>query len=417
MQRRATLNLFSSSQLNRRSLLGLGSIAAAGVAPSSSVPPSVAAPDLLSPPAVGSTYVGLPYTVITTPTDAAVQAGLRQWRANFRDNFPKTKLAFAFSGTADLTTPLDRALGDTQIQGARWEGLGKRSTILRWSNPEVPLYSAYGTLRNWGWSDFTLQGANDARGLYLNSTSERSNQDGLFRQIEAMGSWDYFIGLDGDATSNLNSEIGFERCAIANDASFRSAYLWVGMSPQHAQQDQFLNYWFRDCKFEGRSGDYLRFDKGGHIDVSGGSWIYVDGPGRMFFMPDGSRGDSVMQLNVEGVRFEIRGPNQKVIDCAWGGGAHVDFRQCSDSANAFRPFAAGAVSHTYRGEAMARYEGCTLLGSHEHVGNSTGAMDYERCRFRNGASPSEVLFAPNGARSSFRRTVWADGSVGQDFAN
>lgn len=367
-------------------------------------------------PTTGNTYVGMPYTVITEPTDAGVQAGLKAWRSKFRGNFPLTKLAFAFSGTADLRTPLDTALGTGQIQGARWEGLAKRSTVLRWSNPDTPLYSSYGALRNWVWEDFTLQGANNAKGLYLNSTASKSNQDGLFRQIETLGSWDYFIGLDGDATSNLNSEIGFERCAMGNDAAFRTAYFWSGMSPEHNQQDQFLNYWFRDCKFEGASGDYLRFDKGGHIDISGGSWIYVNGAGRMIYMPDQSHHDGVQHLNVQGLRFEIRGADQKVIDCAWRAGSYVDFRECSDVANSFKAFAPAAVPHTYRGGANARYEGCTLLGSHEHLGTS-GSIEYERTRFRNKNTRADAVSTPNGARTSFRRVMAGNGSTIPDYAN
>ncbi|MGI3780885.1 MAG: hypothetical protein ACRYG2_08910, partial [Janthinobacterium lividum] len=86
--------------------------------------------------------------MVTEPTDGAVQAGIKAWRTDFNGPFPLTRLLFGFAGTATLTTPLSAEMGSAQIQGLRWEGLAKQSTVLVWAG-DGPLLSAYGLLRNW----------------------------------------------------------------------------------------------------------------------------------------------------------------------------------------------------------------------------------------------------------------------------
>jgi len=324
------------------------------------------------------TTVGMPYTVISEPTDLAVQEGIRAWREKFNGPFPLTRLLFGFSGTAELTTPLSAALGSTQIEGLRWEGLAKRSTVLRWSG-DGPLLSAWGLLRNWLFSDFTVQsGRAGAQGFYLRSDSGRTNQDGGFDTIETMGAWDYFYGLDGQtSTANLNSEIFWRHCAMSNDANFASAWLWSGMTPEVSQQNQFLNYHLEDTKLEGSHGDYLRFDYGGHLSVDGyASFLHTGDAnggvpaGRMIYLPRGANGNSVMKLNLDNVRAELR-PNAEgstdsvFLDSAWSDRGAINLTGVDLAGNAFRTGSRTPAVIKLRSNARLYAVGCELAG---HIG-------------------------------------------------
>jgi hypothetical protein len=316
--------------------------------------------------------VSVSATVISEPTDAAVQRGIKAWLADRRGQFPRTHLCFDFSGTANITTPL---LPDDSgpIQGARWHGLGKRNTVLRWVNPDVPFLSSYGQLRNWRFDDITVQsGVPNAKGFYLRSDNQSTNQDGGFTDIECMGSWEYFIGLDGmDSTANLNSEIFFDRVAMSNDASFSRAWFWCGMTPGVAQQNQFLNYSFRNTKLEGSHGDYLRLDYGGSVQVDGfNSWLHTGHAagdkiprGRMIYLPRGGNGDSVMFLHVCGLRPELRSVNSKLLDSAWSSASVIKFDVLRSAGNAFR--VPDFESIALRGDARLLIDGGHLAG---HIG-------------------------------------------------
>ena len=320
----------------------------------------------------GSAYVGLPYTVITQPTDAAVQAGITAWLQNRTSSgFPRTHLLFGFIGEANLTTPL---LPSTtgQIQGARIRGLSKRGTILRWSNASVPLLSSYGQLRNWMFEDFTVRGANNAQGFYLRADNSKTNQDGAWKLVEWLGSWQYGIGLDGkDNTANLNSEIVLDRVALGNDASFTGAWLHSGMTDGFNQQNQFLNYTIRDSKLEGSHGDYLRFDYGGVINIEGfSSWIHTGQAatdsvprGRMIYLPRSGNGDSVMFLTASGMRPELRSQQSVLIDSNWSGAGTIVFQNLASAANSFR--VADHEAYIFRNKARVRFDGGHL---HGHIG-------------------------------------------------
>jgi hypothetical protein len=328
--------------------------------------------------------VGLPYTVINEPTDAAVQAGIKEWLANRSGHFPRTKLMFNFIGTVNLKTPLLPA--DTgQIQGPRWEGVCKRGTVLRWDSATVPVLTSYGQLRNFKFSEMSFRGGvKDALGFYFRADNKKTNQDGEFYNIEHLGSWKYAYGLDGvDPTANLNSEIVWNKPALGNDASFSGAWLWSGMTPGIKQQNQFLNYTIRDSKLEGSHGDYLRFDYGGSIQVEGfNSWIHTGQSnggvpqGRMLYFPKGGNGDSVMFISLNGLRPELRGPKSVLIDSAWSGAGAIVFNNLRSAANAFK-FATATEQYTFRGDARVAFRDSHLQGFVALRGNIKPRMQFD----------------------------------------
>ncbi len=297
-----------------------------------------------NPPAGGGAVVGLPFTVISDP--AKLNDGIDAWAKNRTPaGFLKTQLVLAFSGTASPSRPLlDPDL--PKLQGVRVRGLGKRSTIIAWGDTATPLLTAYGQLQNFELADFSIQSTKaGAKGIYFRSDQSKFNQDGAFRRVEWMGAWDYGIGLDGDQTANLNSELIFDQVAMSNDAAFASAWFWCGMRAQTGggAQNQFLNYVFRDTKLEGSHGDYIRFDYGGSFSVEGmNSWIHTGQAnggtpaGRMLYLKNGWTGDSTMRGLVDGVRAELRGPGSVLVDSNWGGPSHLVFRGINSAGNAFK---------------------------------------------------------------------------------
>lgn len=333
--------------------------------------------------------VGLPNVVITTPTDAAIQAGITAWLADrTSDGRMRSRLVFAFVGTAKLLTPLLPA-GTGQLQGVHWSGMGKRLTVLQWASTE-PLLAARGQLRNFHLSQFSLQSTiPDAAGLYLLSSATASNQDGELNEVEWMGSWAYGIGLNGPATANLNSELSFIRCALSNDASFSNAWLWSGMTPTHPQEDQFVNYHLQDCKLEGSHGDWIRMDKGGCVVADGfNSWLHTgqsnDGvpAGTMVVLAPGPHSDGVQMFHATGVRAELRSAQSRLIDSAWGAEGHVTWAGLTDTADAF---SVGDVqTATYRGPARVAYRDCALAGWHGVQDIAPISVLYDSCSSRAG---------------------------------
>lgn len=301
-------------------------------------------------------YVGLPYTVIgngTPPTDAAVQAGVKAWADNRSGNFPKSHLLLNWIGRAALTTPLLKYLIDTpaipQLQGARISGLAKRGTDLGWNNPTVPLMTSDGDLRNFEFADLTFTStaalASPAQGLLFlsNADTGKTNQDGKFRRVEFMGPWDFGVALDGGATANLNSELVFDQFACGGNASFVRGLFVCGLSGDDAQEDQFLNYTFRDTKFEGSHGPYLVFNKGGSVTIEGfNSWIHTGEQngavpkGTMLTMPSTTHADSVQSLVAGHIRAEIRSTQSKFMDCGWSSSARLVFSALDTGAYAYR---------------------------------------------------------------------------------
>lgn len=268
--------------------------------------------------------------------------------------------------------------GGGRAQALTVTGLGKRASEIVMTG-EGPLLHNADRWMGVRVRDCSFRSTNPAASFLL-SESTGAAQDWLFENVEWRGQWAYGIGLDGPAASNCNSEFGFDHCHI--NGSYERAFLWSGMSPEHAQQDQFLNYWFRDCKVEYDWGDFLRFDKGGFISCTGGSYIIKGqrpdgGKSRFFHFPPGSHFDAVQHLAVRDVRFELRNAASQVIDSHWRG--HIVFDGCSDTARGFQAHSPGLVAHEYTNPGVVRYTGCDLVGKHAY--HATGTLSRQLARY------------------------------------
>ncbi|MFD6534939.1 hypothetical protein [Streptomyces goshikiensis] len=286
-----------------------------------------------------------------------------------------------------------------RAQGLVVRGIGKRASEIVWTG-EGPLLTNRDRWMGVRWENLSFRSTN-AKGAFLYSVSTGANQDWHFTSCEWRGTWAYGIGLDGPETSNTNSEWRFSGCHV--NGSYATAFLWSGMTPDNKQQDQFLNFWISDCKVEYDWGDVFRFDRGGYITVTGGSFIIKGnrpdgGPSRFFHFPVAGHYDSVQHLTVRGVRFELRHATDQVIYSKWTGG-HITFADCSDTALGFQAHSKTLIAHDYDlttgGGPQVRYTQCDLVGQHRfRVGSgSTGraSVVYDQCSRKNNRTLASFL--------------------------
>jgi hypothetical protein len=343
------------------------------------------------------------------PSDDAFQAAAAELLASYQPGpvsgaIPK-KVLLVPPGNYLLTRPdtllpnVDGTTGGGLVDGIAITGYGKRLSRITYSPPadDTTLWTNNQRYKNIRISGLTFTSTNPTSSFnYAYSSSSHGVQDTWYTDVEWRGSWRRGIGLDGPADSNLDSEMGWDHCQVGG--SYSDAFLVMGMTPSVSQQDQFLNYWFRDCKIEYTSGVFVRNRRGGSMNFTGGSYILTDQSGATsgtFFdltSDATSRADSALRLYAQGIRFELRSARHKVIDCAWSKGT-VTFVSCDDTAHAFMSWAPGALSHAYafttggsRGP-MVRYVDCALMGYHQvtTAGTATtaGKLRYDGCRFIN----------------------------------
>lgn len=218
------------------------------------------------------------------------------------------------------------------------------------------------------------------------------NQNITFDRVAWLGQWNRVVGIDGDQNANNNSEWHFRQCSTMSSPRFADAFLHCGMtSPETSNaQNQFLNFQLEFCHMLIEQGVMFRFDRGGSINVVGGSWSTSSadtGPATYFLFPRGGVDHAASRLLVQGVRFEPKRPDHRIIDCSWGAG-HVTFVSCSDSASLQYPEASEFTLHEYRAQGsqlpIVRYSDCALAGTHRvetgAARPSRGRLLYEGCR-------------------------------------
>ncbi|WP_027347043.1 glycosyl hydrolase family 28-related protein [Hamadaea tsunoensis] len=337
-----------------------------------------------------------------------------------------------------------------QIFGLRYRGAGVRVTTITFDTAfaasadprENNLLTAAVRLRYTTFADmsFSSGNANNNFAYYWSVGSVAAdsvypqygagqNQYFEYRNVEWRGKWNRVIGIDGDKYANNNSEHHFVLCSTDTTATFTDAFLHCGITDPAGSkpQDQFLNYFFLSCNFAVAGGDLLKFDRGGSINVLGGSWSMVGTAAARYFVlrytADGDITDA--RLNVDGVRFEPKkSADQKVIDCDWNRG-NVTFTSCSDVA-AIQDAPGFLNFHRYTGGGagklpIVRYQDCVLGGYHvvsaDGAALTNGKMIYEGCRFQHTTTAvgtttgtAFLRYTANPKRYAFRDS-WATADV------
>ncbi|MFC7381454.1 glycosyl hydrolase family 28-related protein [Sphaerisporangium rhizosphaerae] len=336
-----------------------------------------------------------------------------------------------------------------QVFGLRFRGAGPRVTNIDFATSFTPnadprennLITAAVRLRYTSFEDMSFRSTNAAnRFAYYWSVDQvdgasvyptygaGQNQYFVYRNVEWRGTWDRVIGIDGDSQANNNSEHHFVMCSTDTASRYTDAFLHCGITNPagNSQQNQFLNYFVLSCNFALQAGDFFRFDRGGSINVFGGSFSMTSTEAaRYFSMPTANGDATASRLNVNGVRFEPKkSANQKIIECAWGLGS-VTFTSCSDIASVSGSDGAPYNFHLYTPASnripIVRYQDCTLAGYHQVGGVGTsltnGKMIYEGCRTHHTTTAVGVTggsaflrYASAPARYAFRDS-WATADV------
>ena len=161
---------------------------------------------------------------------------------------------------------------------------------------------------------------------FISSESHGGAQAIRFHQCNFSGKLKYGIDLTG---SNCNSEWVFNQCGFYG--SWES-FLYIG---NNNTSDQFLNYWFNNCKYWS-SSNWITAYKGGHFklnhcDVSG---YQPDVDTYLFKLLGGAHSSGVTTFIDDGTRYELKCSQAKVIYCAWDN-ARVSFENSDFSSNSF----------------------------------------------------------------------------------
>jgi hypothetical protein len=275
------------------------------------------------------------------------------------------------------------AAAEGRAQGLTVRGIGKRSSEIVWSGAAGEDHAALLTNNDrWmgvRWYDCSFR-STEPGAEFLYSYSSGACQDWAFANCEWRGSWANGIVLDGPkGSSNCNSEWQFHGCHVGG--SYAGAWLVSGWSADPTQ-DQFLNFWFDNCKVEFGAGTFLQLRRGGNVVCRGGSYILkAKEPGSRFFhMPDvGGHAASVENLLLDGIRFEPRAGT--ILDSAWKGQQTV--RSCTDNAWSYRKGNEEQVMYRFRDPGGVLFEGCQLAGVHQYTQSTAPGpgqqIEYRMC--------------------------------------
>jgi hypothetical protein len=117
------------------------------------------------------------------------------------------------------------------------------------------------------------------------------------------------------------------------------------------------------------SGDFCRFDKGGNINIWGGSFMHTTDAGGTFFRLLGvQHAAGVMRFHCEGVRFEHVKGESKLIECEWASGS-VSFSSCDMSSQAFNydhSHVTAQFSSNNSSMPIIHFDDCMILGRHQY---------------------------------------------------
>lgn len=239
-------------------------------------------------------------------------------RGNVELYFPAGTYLVTSAETLMRSSFTTRTLGLT-IKGA---GRGVSRILFQ------PTASAYLMKNQDAWLHIHLQdlefNGNGSNCNFMYSYATGGAQNYTFERVNWSGTWNYVFLLEG---TNVNSEMTWFHCGCNGTVS---KFLYV---PSSTGSDQFLNYNFFSMQFEVASGDFLHFEKGGNINVWGGSFIHTQSAGGTFFKADvGSHALGVQRLLVIGSRFELRTRASVLCDIRWDDGA-VSFINCDTSSS------------------------------------------------------------------------------------
>jgi hypothetical protein len=321
----------------------------------------------------GKYRVTQPGTLMNTPDVAGgVQTQVKSFHV-LGDGKRRTQIFYDYSGTAAA----GRHVADNALFIA-----GNRTAQLRVKN--IGFLSSVAT--NTCFFFYSRTGTGSGTGGAFPEYGSGNNQDTLFEDVEFSGNWRWCVLLDGDITTNLNSEFFCSNVCTTATSTFSEAFFQVGYTAfaSNDQQDQMVNYSFTDCKIEYKNGNAFVFNRGGVVRFNGGSYINgisdTANVGGAFFKVNDvtTHNAGAMFAQFHSVRFELRTTNCKIFDVQgwYGDGAHISMYDCNDVGHSFTtdgPLTSAAIFRTHNGSfPQVRVQNCYLGGYWQLLGAQTG---------------------------------------------
>ena len=206
--------------------------------------------------------------------------------------------------------------------------------------------------------------------ILFNNISNGGTQGLKFIDCAFKGTYEYVYHLTG---SNVNSEMVFNYCEMTGSWL---AFLYTETS------DQFLNYWFTNCKYW-CSSKFIKAPKGGHFklqncDISG---YQPENETYLYELGAGSGAYGVQTFIDNGSRYELKSTNSKVITSNWDQGQIV-FSNCDFSSSVSLHNASSNVYkfiHNSNTPSIIKFDNCKLLGKFYLDGNGTVPVKVENC--------------------------------------
>lgn len=203
-------------------------------------------------------------------------------------------------------------------------------------------------------------GANDDNKInrvLISSDSDGGAQAFRWHQCAFSGYFQYGVNLTG---SNCNSEWVFNQCSFFGTWD---SFLYIGNTDT---SDQFLNYWFNNCKYW-CSSNWITAYRGGHFklnhcDVSGyqpSEDVYL------FRLLNTSHSFGVTSFIDDGTRYELKSSGAKVIYCTWDN-ARISFENSDFSSNSFNNIERDDyfyfINNTNGGHSSYVFTNCNFIG-------------------------------------------------------
>lgn len=304
------------------------------------------------------------------------------------------------AGRYRLTQPIlsstDFAAGRTA--GFTIEGAGAYATeIVYEPSAAVPLFYNNDKLLFLRISGITFY-ANSATTDWMYSYSTGGAQDYRFQDCVWTGTWRYGFQLKG---TNTNSEYSFEKC------SFLGTWTVFLFSED---SDQFLNYWFTECKYW-CSSPWIKMTKGGNVkisncDVSG----YAPAVETYLFRLEGiTHAEGVCSFVCHATRFELKNTNAKILSSQWLQG-NILFSGCDteSQSSAVAAFNTVLVTLINGSGPVIQWINCSLMGTHTYASGGSNQFEfiprisYDNCFITQFAKPEQFLLRTFGVNSGGR---------------
>ncbi|XID92848.1 glycosyl hydrolase family 28-related protein [Paenibacillaceae bacterium WGS1546] len=236
-------------------------------------------------------------------------------------------------------------------------------------------------------SDMTFD-SNSANGTFIESYSTGGAQKYNLERCAFTGTWKYGLYLRG---TNNNSEFSFYDCNWSGSCQ-KMLYVDAGGS------DQFVNYNFFACNFEMAEGDFIHLEKGGNVNIWGGSFIHYGNGGVFFRLLGESHFYGTERFLCAGTRVEHRVANSQLIECTWPGGAVTFLNVDATSSMHLRPYGLQTALFKSSNSEMPsiKFDNCRLIGSHtySYLVNSWSKRHnvvYDNCTFEQHATADTFL--------------------------